>query len=260
MPQLTLTVKYKSDSELILSPAELKSLYFFGIPLTDQSGNTISDDVLSTLIAAAQEEMEHYLSIKLKRQIYEERLDYSWDDFVNWGYLKTTFPIQEAKLLTGYLGNVKQVEYPEEWLTVKTATDEKYVTRNMYVVPTSGTITSSNSVYFGITRRHGYDNRRVPFYWNIKYCTGFRKVPKDILMALGKYASMLVFHQLGDIILGAGIANQSISIDGISQSIGTTSSATNAGYGARITGYHNDLKTTMPRLKNFYGGIPFTVC
>jgi len=76
---------------------------------------------------------------------------------------------------------------------------------------------------------------------------------------IGKLAAINIFHQLGDIILGAGIASQSLGIDGLSQSISTTSSATNAGYGARITGYLADLKQARVDLKNKYDGNALTV-
>ena len=95
----------------------------------------------------------------------------------------------------------------------------------------------------------------MPNYWKMKYVSGFDLVPPDLIEAIGKMAAICIFHPLGDLILGAGIASASLSLDGLSQSVSTTSSATNAGYGSRILGYTNDLKQAIPRLKATYKGI-----
>lgn len=59
-------------------------------------------------------------------------------------------------------------------------------------------------------------------------------MPMDLINLTGKLATFGPLGIAGDLILGAGIAAQSIGVDGLSQSISSTSSATNAGYGARI--------------------------
>ena len=72
-------------------------------------------------------------------------------------------------------------------------------------------------------------------------------------------ASLGPLNIAGDLIAGAGIATKSISIDGISQSIGTTASATNAGYGARIIQYDKQIKDQMATLRNYYLGMQMVV-
>lgn len=58
----------------------------------------------------------------------------------------------------------------------------------------------------------------------------------------------------------AGIANQSVSIDGVSQSIGTTQSAMFGGASARIEAYSKDLKEViLPALRQKFGGLRMTV-
>jgi hypothetical protein len=84
-------------------------------------------------------------------------------------------------------------------------------------------------------------------YWSMS------EVPRDIMQAIGWLASMLPLDTAGDLIAGAGIANYSVSLDGYSESVGTTSSATNAGYGARILSYQKQLKDALPRLRARYG-------
>lgn len=63
-----------------------------------------------------------------------------------------------------------------------------------------------------------------------------------------------------DLIIGAGIANQSVSIDGVSQSIGTTQSAMYGGASARVNEYTNDLNDhLLPVLRQKFGGIRMIV-
>jgi hypothetical protein len=80
-------------------------------------------------------------------------------------------------------------------------------------------------------------------------------VPPDILQAIGYKAALLPLDIAGDLIAGAGIASTSTSVDGLSQSINTTSSATNSGYGARVLQFEKELKSLLPALKARFKGV-----
>lgn len=259
MGQITYNLKYTVNTDLIFSAQDLKDQYFFGIPLVDQSGNSLSDSVVETYIESAQTEVENFLDIKLKKQEYEDHFDYDYSDFLNWSYIPTTFPVQEPTELVGWLGAIKQVDFPKEWLVADGSSDEKYRKRALYLLPTYGAATYQNSTYISVIKGVGFGNRHVPNYWHVKYITGFSKVPKDIMDLVGKFAAIKIFHLLGDIILGAGIASQSVSLDGLSQSIATTQSAENSGYSGRIKGYLEDLKGQIKRIQGFYQGIQMAV-
>ena len=82
----------------------------------------------------------------------------------------------------------------------------------------------------------------------------------DLINLTGKLATFGPLGIAGDLILGAGIAAQSIGVDGLSQSISSTSSATNAGYGARIIQYQKEIAETVKRIKLIYDEIKFVVC
>jgi hypothetical protein len=81
------------------------------------------------------------------------------------------------------------------------------------------------------------------------------KFPDDIKDLVGKIASFGPLNIAGDLLGGAGIASQSISIDGLSQSFNTTSSATSAGYGARLIQYRQEIKDVVPTLQRYYHGV-----
>ena len=102
----------------------------------------------------------------------------------------------------------------------------------------------------------------IPDYWNYQYITGFdfEHMPWDLLGVVGKLATFGPLNIAGDLILGsAGIASQSLSIDGLSQSISTTASATNAGYGARLINYQKEIEETVKRVGATYKGYQFVV-
>lgn len=260
MPILNLKVNTNIDSDLTLSPKNIKDNYLFGVDIKDRNGQEISDDIYEFYIRAAQEELEKFLHVKLTRQIFEETISFNKEEWEHWGFIKTTFPVVCPLELKGFLGTTKQVEYPPNWMTARRSSDDGLWHRSIYIVPVSSGGQTSSIIYSGVIPKLNYFNStNIPFYWNVSYVTGFERIPNDLLNFIGKLASVNLFHIAGDLILGAGIANQSISIDGLSQSIGTTSSATNAGYGARVIGYLNDLKMQLPILKNYYGGIDFTV-
>lgn len=77
-------------------------------------------------------------------------------------------------------------------------------------------------------------------------------VPPLIIKAILYTAALLPLDTAGDLLAGAGIGQFSVAVDGLSQNIATTASATSAGYGAKIISYKDQLKTTMAALKKKY--------
>lgn len=77
-------------------------------------------------------------------------------------------------------------------------------------------------------------------------------VDPALIRAIGLIAALAPLDIAGDLIAGAGVGQFSVGIDGLSQSIATTASATSAGYGARIISYQKQLKDTMGALKAKY--------
>ena len=88
---------------------------------------------------------------------------------------------------------------------------------------------------------------------------GVTTVPADIKHVIGLKAGLLPLDIAGDLIAGAGVANYSIGADGVHQSLGTTSSATNSGYGARRLAFERELKSLLPALRAKYKTMNFGV-
>lgn len=256
---LTFTSVYTKNEGLILSPQELLSLYFYGIPIQNKLGTTLSENDIKVFIQSATEQVEKYLDIKIAKQVIEEDLTYYKTDYANWSFIPVSYPVKTPHALYGYYSGIKQIDYPLEWISARKTSDGETYYRQMFLVPTGAlTAGSAQIIQSGVLPSlHFLGQRNIPNYWKARYCTGFDKVPKDLLGIIGKYASLFIFDLLGDIILGAGIASLSLGIDGLSQSISTTQSAENSGFSGRINSYQKELKSDLPKLHDYYKGLTF---
>lgn len=262
MPKISYTIKYNKNTRLIMSPSELISLYFYGVDIKSQDGSSLSNETILTYIKAATDEIQKFLDIKLVKQFIEENVDYYADrENANLPIIVTSFFINEPLSLVGKIGGSTIIKYPRAWFSVKKSNQDQY-RKQFRLLPTGiGASTESGQVILqsSIASLAIFGHRNIPNYYVTQYITGFEKMPYDILNVIGKLASIGLFNIAGDIILGAGIANMSLGIDGLSQSIGTTSSATSSGYGSRIIQYQKEIKNTLDRLKKNYKTINLTV-
>lgn len=250
MPSVSYKVVYGINTNLVISPSELKEIYFFGIPVVDHNGNQMSNDAINFYIEEAQTNIENYLGIRLIKQIIEESQDFQLVEFSRFGFIRVSYPMVDAVHLDGYINSLKQLEYPRDWLVPKKTNDGRMYTRNMHIIPGGASSVHSNgTIFYGIAPQMGY--RSVPTYWRIQYVTGWDRLPRDIVGVIGKIAAVSIFYPLGDLIFRSGVTSQSISIDGLSQS--TTGQA----FANRLKGYIAEIQSSMPILSNAYKGIGF---
>jgi len=257
MPTITLKSKYKIDFTPLLSPEELKDIYLFGIPLTDKNGVSISDETIKYYIAAAQEQLENYLALKFKKQVYVETLSFTAEHFYNWAYLRVTYPVVYPILLEGFLNTTKQTTYPKEWLSCKTSIDGTLYHRNLYIVPAGNSSQlTQQQLFTGIIPNLSYLGlARIPNYWSVTYISGFAVVPRQLIDIVGKLAALNIFRISGDLVVSAGIGSFSLSIDGLSQSQSIKA------FDSRIQATLTDLtQRLLPEARDYYKGILFSVC
>jgi len=265
MPTLTFTTKYKKNTGLLLSASDLLANYLYGVQIKAGDGTDFSEANIEFFIEAAQREVEQYLGIKFQFQLFDDNGSYHKDDYFNsFPLLKTRYPVVEPLSVIGFYKKIEQISYPATWLSAHRNGDG-IAEKRISIVPTAGSATlgSTQMILSGATFLWGSlrGNNQLPDYWQYQYTTGYTydNLPMDLINLVGKFASIGPLNTAGDLILGAGIASQSLSIDGLSQSISTTSSATNAGYGSRILQYTKEVKDTLEKLKVVYRGISFTV-
>ena len=266
MGQLTLTIKYRKNSGLVFSVAEIWSLYLFGITINGGQGTSFSNEAIRRYIEIAQRQVENFFNLRFCKQLVDQTLSYYRADYWQcFPILQTNYPVRDPLSMIGMLNKMEQIIYPQGWLFCEYDTAMGQGKRRVSVVPTGASTTQGNAqvILTGITSQIGMQRfENIPDYWRLQYITGWDidDMPMDLLNVVGMLATFGPLNVAGDLILGvAGVANQSLSIDGLSQSIGTTASATSAGYTARIKEYQQEIKDTVDRIKLVYDQPKFQV-
>ena len=238
----------------VLTVPQLKARYLHGIDLTDDSGAPLSDDAFTHYILSAVRWMERQLDIPIIPTTFCERHDYVASDFEHWGFLQLdNYPLISVESYRAYFTDPgSYIEYPQDWWRIDPAAGHIRIVPNNTSTLGEYMIGNNYAIFPSLIGR-----TLVPDSFEILYTAGFRdgRIPRDVLDLIGMAACLGPFNILGDLIAGAGIATVSLSMDGLSQTIGTTSSATNAGYGARIKQYLDQIKKQMPALKQHYKRI-----
>lgn len=233
---------------------EMIQNYMFGIDLSDSDGNPFPEHILIHHLNSAIHYAERILGIQIGVTEEEEYHDYHMSDYMNWGFIQLyKYPALEIEELCMMYGNKKGFVVPNDWiqldkLTGKVSLFPNHGTANSLIISSGGTI-------LGLHTRWSY----APQMWYVKYKAGLDTVPADLYELVYKKATISILQVWGDLILGAGIASQSVSIDGLSQSIGTTQSAMFGGASARCDEYRKDIDRLLPALKSKYTGIKMIV-
>jgi hypothetical protein len=259
VPRLTFNIKYARGGNQLLSAADIRKNFLWGINL-EKYGNSMGDDVLDYHIQAAITQFENFLQLKFSKQIVRENKEFIGSEWRSWGYIKTSYPVVCPISLIGMLGTVQQVEYPKTWMSTKKTTDGRYE-RMLHLVPNTNSSNSELVVYNGILPNINYfSSSQIPNYWEVSYVTGFDQLPFDLANAIGKLATINIMSAAGDGLLFApGIGSTSISLDGLSQSLSSSANASAGVFGARIKQYTEELKEEKQRLYDQYAAIVWGV-
>lgn len=98
------------------------------------------------------------------------------------------------------------------------------------------------------------ENRNLQDIFRIDYDTGYENcedVPDEFRNIVKKISAVTLMNIYGDGKLAA-IASKSVSLNGVSESINTTLSATSATFGARIIQYQKEIKTWLGQNRSKY--------
>lgn len=244
-------------TESLLTVAEFKKRYFHGVQILDGDGNELPDDAYGTYINQAISWLELELDIDIIPTPRVERKDFLRVDYNNWAYLRLNhYPVIEVtEWKAQYPNNENLLIYPKEWYRLYKETGE------LQLVPTGGSVSNFFINGNGGYLPHMFSVNHVPQMFEITYTSGFEhdSIPYLLNKLIGMKAAIDAFNIAGDLITGAGIAGYSLSVDGLSQSVDTTSSATNAGYGARIIQYEKQIKNDLKTARKYFKGINFGV-
>lgn len=230
---------------------ELIDVVFQGIDLKSYDGTPFSRSSLATAINSAIDSAEMVFDICISpRDIKDELHDFEGESmFERYQYTPLyKRPVQKVDKMSFKIGNKEVLNVPLNWIQL-----DKRV-GDITLFPTSGTMGFITPA-FGAAVPHFMYRDFMPMSVSIDYRAGIEKkdMPTNLLTYIYKLASIDIFEVWGDQIIGAGIASSSVSIDGLSQSIGTTQSAMYGGASARILEYRKDLDTLTPILRKYFG-------
>lgn len=248
------------SKDLVITPDELKKIFLFGVDLTNDEGEPYPEEMFEFYIRSAQQWLESQLGglVLCEREITDETHDYYSTDYFSFSFIKLfRYPVQSvSKLAIQFPLSTGEIKFDPSWYRAESTNGI------VNLVPTQGTFSTILLSQGGNYLPLLYNGMQyVPSLFRISYKAGFKKdqIPAQIKEIVGMKAAMGPLNIAGDLIAGAGIATKSISLDGLSQSISTTSSATNAGYGARILQYNKEIEARMKGLREYYGGIQMVV-
>lgn len=243
----------------IPTATEIRNDYLFGIPLSDDDGNEYPDSAIERWIAKAVSWLEHECQISIApTAIIAEPHDYEIREYRDFCYVQLyKYPVVSVEMIKASYAGQDIMTFPGNWIKVHKLSGQ------LQLVPTTGSLSQillgagSGVLLPLITNRLS----RMPHLFTVDYTAGFvsGELPGQLYDLIAMKTCMGIMNVFGDILLGAGIASQSISIDGLSQSIGTTQSAENSAYSARIRQYEREIKVQLPHVKDYYKGIRFTV-
>lgn len=240
----------------IMTVQNLKDIYLTGLDLTDDQGKLYPDIMYEFGIRAAIGWVERQINIDVRPVDRTqppngpERQDYDSANWRQWGFVQLDhYPaISVSEVALYWPSSQEAIVFPSEWYSLDAMSGQ------LNLIPTSGTLAQAMVLGGAYLPTILSSIPFIPRALAIKYTSGFPigTLPHDIRDLIGMKACYPVLNTAGDLIAGAGIANLSISMDGLSQSIGTTSSATNSGYGARLIQFGKQIPDMVKVAKRYY--------
>lgn len=241
----------------------------FGISVSDpRTGELLPDAFYESKIEAAVAQAEKMLDIVILPRVTTEHHDYYRNDFESFMYIHThQKPILQVEDVRLEYGGSMIFKYPTSWWKVYKLAGHVEMLPNYMLSGEQGSLNLAQA-YSGYPMIAGIPytvgNNYAPQMFEITYVCGMlpptrrgvtqqHEMHPDLWNLIIKIALREVFQQWGRLIIGAGIANMSMSIDGVSQSIETTQSAMYGGASAEIEQLNKDIEELRVALKSYYG-------
>ena len=238
----------------VLSVQDLKDNFLFGLDLTDAQGNPIPDKFFERYIKAAVAGVESMLDITLAPLVVtNETHDYIQREVNQFYFLSLNHrPVQSVQSYRLQVPGGSPLTFPANWYELQKMTGvvEVVPRSSIALTPQVGFAPYYSQLFYAATRN------RIPGGLQVDYVAGFPpgEVPGDILEYVGKQASLGPLRTVGNLLLGAGVAGQSIGIDGLSQSVSLTKQG-NGAFAAMVSDYQQDLLALRQVLRGKYHGI-----
>lgn len=228
---------------------DLIDMCFQGIDLKTYDGEPFSRTFLVSAINSAIDTAEQMFDIAITPRVIEgEKHDYEGEAIYNYQYTPLYIrPVRKVIKMQYWYGTRELLDIPHEWITL----DKKM--GDLTIIPISGSIRLI-APQLGVAVPMFMMRSYLPMGVTVTYEAGMEKdeIPHNLLEWIFKRAANSIFEVWGDQIIGAGIASSSLSIDGLSQSTGTTQSAMYGGASARILEYRKDIDELTPIIRKYF--------
>lgn len=241
--------------DLLITVERLKRNETGGDDHLDGEGNPYPDQTYIEMIQGATAELAGQCDIVLKPTQFIERHDYRIDHYMEFGWFELDKrPVAEIVAVRARWPNGDTLfDIPPDWIVNLSPNFAQF-----NLVPQSGPLhTALAQNARGIGLMIPGMNSYWPGLFEVTYRAGFDvgKVPAHIQKAIALLAAIDFYNLSGEQVMGSGLQGWSIGVGGLSQSVTTTNSSTNAGHGAAILEFRRTLKILVGQIRQQYHGV-----
>lgn len=213
----------------------LKNNYLLGFEIKGPDGQPYPDSFYATRLQIALGQLEEITSVDVVKRVNEsERHDYRATEYLSYGFVQLfRFPtIRVSEIRAVFPAGNTVLIFPSNWLRVETTHSF------LQIVPTGGTLTQV-AIGMGGYYPFVWSSEVMPQLWEVDYVSGFEPdaIPWMIVDAICKLAAIEIWRLVSNFVRPIGVASQSLSVDGLSQSRGFMQPA----FKAVIDAYSDDL-------------------
>lgn len=243
----------------LIQVADLQTNYLSGINLVDQNGNALPNAVFQNAIDASVDWFTTTTHLWVEAHpIVDEVHDYRVDEYFDYCYLKLfEYPILSVQSVSAiYPTGQTILQFPNSWIKIMSNAGQ------IQLVPTAGTLSQillgqGGSYLPLLDGRLSY----LPSLFHVSYTAGFAtgSTPALVNQVIAMRAAMSLLGMLSTSVLGQpGVGTQSVSMDGISQSVGLANGIMGP-FSPLYRIYKEMVEQGINDLKDRYQGIRFTV-
>ena len=262
-----------SVTDYDLTPEAIKA-YLFGLDVIDPNTNAALPEsfyqrMIQTKLALAEQKLDIAI---FPRLVEHEKHDMYEADTNSYNNIKLfKHPVIQVEDLQMAFGMTAMMAYPSDWWrvynlfgSIQAYPVTSYMLGNGINVTTNAVALASMFPYgygYGVAMAPGANS--APQVFDATYVAGMLpavngnynrdwEMPASLQELILKYCLIEILEQWGKLIIGAGIAEKEISVDGISQKIVTTQSAMYTGSTADIDLIRQDISNLEDGLKAKY--------
>lgn len=252
------------DAEPLITPAQLKSVHLFGIPLVSAirigklPPEVMNEPQLKTFIdrAAALVELETGIHIFPRKHV--EKLAFDKAEYDSFGYMKLkNRPVSGLISLTVTPSNQQNIfQVPNDWIDIGLLRQGQLNLIPLTIALKSGTMVPLNAGPGGAAFLALFGHAPwIPSFFQVEYVSGFKEgvLPKQVNELIGVVAAMEILSLLATTFARSN--SSSLSIDGTSQSVSTPGPDI---YNTRLQHLAEKRKWLTKKLKNAYGLLIFS--